>query len=125
MERESTDPEERRRRCELDRCEAKRTEWAKRWQCDEDVHTSEDKPWKHEEGKIWEEAVPRLKECGLEKESKLCKAKTGVGCDGFHTQGPSGCDEGNERRNRGVGGEGGAEWEMAATSLHDDVLLIS
>ena len=33
--------------------------------------------------------------------------------------------KGNERRNRGILGEGRAEWEMAATSLHDDALLNS
>ena len=31
----------------LDRCEAKRKEWAKRWECDESVQNVEDKPWKH------------------------------------------------------------------------------
>ena len=31
-----------------------------------------------------EEALPRLKEGDLEKASRLYKAKTGVGCDGFH-----------------------------------------
>ena len=30
----------------LDRCEAKRKEWAKHWQCDEGVQILEDKPWK-------------------------------------------------------------------------------
>ena len=30
----------------LDRCEAKRKEWAKHWQCDESVQKEEDKPWK-------------------------------------------------------------------------------
>ena len=29
----------------LDRCEAKRKEWAKHWQCDESVQKVEDKPW--------------------------------------------------------------------------------
>ena len=33
-------------------------------------------------------AAPRLKACGLEKLSKLYKAKTGVGCDGFHSKIP-------------------------------------
>ena len=33
----------------LDRCEAKRKEWAKHWQCDESVQNVEDKPWKNEE----------------------------------------------------------------------------
>ena len=51
----------------LDRCEAKRNT-----------------PWKNEELKKLEEALPRLKECGLEKVSRLYKAKTGVGCEGFH-----------------------------------------
>ena len=35
-----------------------------------------------------EEAVLRLKDCDLEKTSRLYKAKTGVGCDGFHPQVP-------------------------------------
>ena len=44
----------------------------------------EDRPWHNEELKKLEEALPRLKECDLEKASRLYKAKTGVGCDGFH-----------------------------------------
>ena len=44
----------------------------------------EDKPWKNEEMRKWEEALPRLEECDLEKASRMHKAKTGVGCDGFH-----------------------------------------
>ena len=31
-------------------------------------------------------ALPRLKEGDLEKVSRMYKAKTGVGCDGFHPQ---------------------------------------
>ena len=30
----------------LDRFEAKRKEWAKHWQCNEEVQSLEDKPWK-------------------------------------------------------------------------------
>ena len=70
-----------------------------------------------------EEALPRLKECDLEKVSRLYKAKTGVGCDGFDSQGSSGHDRRNERRNCGVLGAGGGEWEVAAISLCSDVLL--
>ena len=33
----------------LDRCAAKREDWAKHWQCDESVEKVEDKPWKSEE----------------------------------------------------------------------------
>ena len=57
--------------------------------------------------------------------SKLYTAKTRVGCDGFHSKVPLVVTKGNERRNRGVLGNSRAEWEMAATSLHDDVLLNS
>ena len=42
----------------------------------------QDKQWKNEEMKKLKEALPRLLECGLEKVSRLYKAKTGVGCDG-------------------------------------------
>ena len=41
-------------------------------------------PWTKEELKEYEGALPRLKKGDLEKVSRLCKAKTGVGCDGFH-----------------------------------------
>ena len=71
-----------------DRCEAKRKEWAKHWKCDESVQNAEDRPWKNEELEKLEEASPRLKECDLEKVSELYKAKTGVGCDGFHQKIP-------------------------------------
>ena len=37
----------------LDRCEAKRKEWAKHWQCDEEIQNMQNKPWRNEE----------LKEC--------------------------------------------------------------
>ena len=83
----------------------------------------EDKPWKNEELEKLEEALPRLEECGLEQLSRLYKAKTGVGCDGFHPKVPLDLTKRNETRNRGVHGEGGAECEMVATSLHNDVLL--
>ena len=53
----------------LDRCEAKRKEWAKRWQCDESVQNLEHTSWKNEELKKLEEALPRLKESELEKSS--------------------------------------------------------
>ena len=60
-------------------------EWAKYRQCDEEVQNVEDEPWKNEELRKWEEALPKLEECELEKVSRLYKAKTG--CDDFHTQG--------------------------------------
>ena len=53
----------------------------------------EDKLWTNEELKKLEEALPRVKECKLEKAS------------------------------RGVPGEEGTKWKVAATSMHDDVLF--
>ena len=32
-----------------DRCEAQRKEWAKHWQCNEEVQNLDDKPWKNED----------------------------------------------------------------------------
>ena len=81
----------------LDRCEAKREDWAKHWQCEESVQKLEDKPWENEKMKRLEEALPRLKECELEKVSRLYKAKTGVGCDGFHTKVPLDLNKRNKR----------------------------
>ena len=49
----------------VDRCQAKRKEWAKHWQCHEEVRNLEDKPWKNEELKKLEEALPRLEECEM------------------------------------------------------------
>ena len=100
-------------------------EWAKHWQCGEGVQNVEENLRKNEELRKWEEALPRLKEDELEKVSRLYKAKTGVGCDGFHPKVLLECDKRNERRNCGIPGEGGAEWEVAATSMHDDVRLDS
>ena len=56
----------------LDRCEAKRKEWAKHWQSDECAQNVEDKPWKNEELNELEEALQRLKECESEKKSRDC-----------------------------------------------------
>ena len=43
----------------LDRCEAKRKEWARHWQCDESLQNLEDKLWKNEELTKLEETLPR------------------------------------------------------------------
>ena len=67
----------------LDRCEAKLVH------CDGSVQNMCDKPCQNEELKQkLEEALPTLQECDLDKASRLCKAKTEVGCDGFHTKVP-------------------------------------
>ena len=59
----------------------------------------DDKPWKNEELKKLEEALPSLKECDLEKASRLYKAKTGVGFDRWRPpKSPNGRDKRNERR---------------------------
>ena len=109
----------------LDRCEAKRKEWAKRWQCDEEVQNLEDKPWRNEELRSAEEALPRQKECHLDEVSRLYKAKTGVECDGFHAKVP--LDLASETRGEMVEflekvAQSG-KWPQQ--SLHDDVLLDS
>ena len=44
----------------------------------------QDKPWRNEDLRKCEEALPRLKGGDWEKASRLYKAKTGVECDGFH-----------------------------------------
>ena len=72
----------------LDLCEAKRKEWATHWQCDEETQNMQNKPWTNEDLKKLEEASPRLKDCFLGRAAGLYKAKTGVGCDGFHPKVP-------------------------------------
>ena len=69
-----------------------------------------------------EEALLRLKEGDLEKASSMYKAKTGVGYDGFHPKVPVDLTKRDERKRCRILGEGGAEWQMAAPRLHDDVL---
>ena len=44
----------------LDRCEAKRTELSKHWQCDVEVQSMQDMPWRNEELRKGEEALSRL-----------------------------------------------------------------
>ena len=58
----------------LDRCEAKRKEWSKHWQCNEEIQ----RPWRSEELRECEEALPRLKG-DLEKTSRLYKGKNRSG----------------------------------------------
>ena len=69
--------------------------------------------------------MPRLKESHLEKAARNCMANTRVGCDGFHPEVPLELT----RETRGEVVEllekVEAVWEMAATSLHNDVLLDS
>ena len=59
----------------LDRCEAKMKDRAKHWQCGEVVQNVEEKLWKNEELRKLEEALPSLKECHLERVSRLYKAQ--------------------------------------------------
>ena len=44
----------------LKRCEEKRKEWAKHWQCNTEVQDLEDKPWMNEKLRTLEEGLPRL-----------------------------------------------------------------
>ena len=48
----------------------------------------QNKPWRNKESKKCEEPFPRLKECDLDKASRLYRAKIGVGCDGFRPKVP-------------------------------------
>ena len=72
----------------LARCEEKRKEWAKHWQCGKAVQDQKNRAWRSEELKKLEEDMPRLIESDLDKASRLRKAKTGVGCGGFHPKVP-------------------------------------
>ena len=69
-------------------CEEKRKELARHRQYGKEVQDSENKPWRSEELKMLKKEMPRLKESYLAKVAKTHKAKTGVGCDGFHTKVP-------------------------------------
>ena len=90
------------------------------------VQNVKDQPWKNENLKKLEEALPKARRRDLKKGFKIVhKVQTGVGCDGFHPTAP--LELAKETREELVGflEKGGAEWKMVATSLHDDVLLDS
>ena len=57
----------------------------------------------------------------MDKVSRMYKAKTAVGCDGFLPKVHLDLTKRNERRNCRDLGESGTEWKKAATSLSDDV----
>ena len=103
----------------------KRKEWSKHWHCNEEIQNMHDKPWRNDELEKSEEALPRLKGCDLEKVTRLYKAKTGVGCDGFHPK--AALDLTKETTGKIVEFLERVEQsgKRAATSLHNDVLLDS
>ena len=109
----------------LDRCEAKRKEWAKHSQCGRQRAERGGHVWENEELKKFEETLPRLKECDLEQASRLYKVKTGVGCDGFHPKVPLSLAKETRVEVVELLEKVEQSGKMAATSLHDDVLLDS
>ena len=72
----------------LARWEEKRKEWAKHWQCGTEMQDLKDKPWRNVDLKQLEEDMPRIMEKEFQKAAGSYKAKTGVGCDGFHPKVP-------------------------------------
>ena len=90
MERRSTDLEERKKR--MPGCWTAVKQRGKNGQgigsVTKSCRTWRTIPWKNEELKKLEEALPNQKECEYEKVSRLYKAKTGVVCDGFHPKVP-------------------------------------
>ena len=80
------------------------------------------------EEKLWKKHELRSPKDERSVTWKKCRdcfqAKTGVGCDGFHPTVLFNLTKRDEGRNCGVPGEGGAEWKVAATSMHNDVLFL-
>ena len=50
----------------MKKCEAQRKESAQHWQCDSELQSMEDKPWRNEEVRNLEEGLPRPKEGSLD-----------------------------------------------------------
>ena len=69
----------------------------------------QNKPWRNEELKECEEALPRLKEDDLDKATREKKAKTRVGCDGFHPKVPPDLTKETRGKSWSSRREGGAE----------------
>ena len=84
-------------------------------QCDESAQNMEDdKPWENE-------GLKKIR--ASHKASRPYKAKTGVGCHVFHTKVPLGLAKGTRGEIVEFLKMVGTKWKIAATSLHDDVLL--
>ena len=109
----------------LDRCEAKRKNGQSIWKCNESVQNLEDKLWKNEKSKKPRGSAAKAEGVSFGIGIETVQDENRSGMLRLPLQGPSGCDNRHERRSRRVLGEGRAEWEMAAASLHDDVLLNS
>ena len=56
----------------LDRCEAKMKELSKHWQCGEVVQNVQEKPWKSEEMRKLDEALPQPKRMSLWEKCQGC-----------------------------------------------------
>ena len=84
----------------------------------------EDKLWKHEKSKKPRGSAAKAEGVSFGIGIETVQDENRSGTLRLPPQGPSGCHNRHERRSRGVLGEGRAEWEMVAASLHDDVLLI-
>ena len=80
------------------RCEEKRKEWAKHWQCYSEVHGVEDNLWRNEKVRSWEEELPQLKEESLARAARIHKPTTGMDRDGFHPKVPWTCRKEREER---------------------------
>ena len=85
----------------LDRGEAKRKEWAKHWQCDEEVQILEDEPWKNEELKRSEEALPRLRSAIWRRRRDCTRQRQEWDATASTPKSP-GFDKRNERRSGGI-----------------------
>ena len=59
-------------------------ECAKHWECNSEVQSMEDKPWRNEELRSVKDWQPRLEKESLEKTARSYNAATFLGCDGFH-----------------------------------------
>ena len=55
----------------------KRKEWAKHWQCDSEAQGTEDRPWRNEQLRNFEEGLSRLREDSLENAARSYTDNTG------------------------------------------------
>ena len=104
----------------LARCEKKRKEWAKHWQCGKEVQDQKNKPWRNVELKKLEEDMPKCKESDLAKAAKTHK-RDGSRVRWLSPQSSAGCRP--ERQDWKMHWwkfleKGGAVWEdVTATKL--------
>ena len=104
----------------FNRCDEKRKDWAKHWQCNTEVQELRDKPWRSEELRSLQEGLPMLRGSKVGEGGEFQGSHGGMRW--MSPQSSARLHKGNWKLVCEVLQKNGTVWEMAAASLHDDVV---